>query len=320
MPSTQLREVERHVSDDVANNESTDQIQCPCCGPSNFAFRFEKKGKKFYRCDDCEIELQWPIPSLEELAAYYEQSFQEGMYSDFTSADEMKQMTATQRMREIGSHLPAGGSHLDVGCANGVFVSLAGERFESDGVELSLFAVQSGREKGLNLYAGTIDDLPEEKRYDCITAFDVLEHVVDPNAFLASIRNRLVDDGVVAFTVPNTGGIVRRLMGKRWYFYIPEEHLHYFNAKNLEQLLGKHGFEVVNAGATYKPMTYDYSLTQFKEFNPLIFKVLNAFRFLVPKSLRTRPIPLPIGEIRIVARKLPMESAVVEHRLDMATA
>ena len=279
-------------------------LDCPLCGKTEFRKRFSKKNRDFYRCLTCGIELQYPLPTLPELSEYYNHSFADGMYQEFTAASEMKEMTARQRIKEIRRSIPVSGRWLDVGCANGVFVAaVASQGVDAHGVELSQLAVDAGRQRGLDLHVGTIDDLPAGQTYDCITAFDVLEHVLSPNEFLSSIFGRLDPGGHVVITVPNAGGIVRRLMGKRWYFYIPEEHLHYFNRHNLAGLLGKHGFNVINVGATYKPMTYDYSLTQFAEYNPLIHKVLKAASLVVPSKLRARPIPLPIGELRIIGRK-----------------
>lgn len=279
-------------------------LECPLCCNAPFRKRFNKKQRDFFRCQNCGIELQWPLPTLEELSNFYEASFSDGLYSEFTEADAMKRMTANQRIKEIGRHIPIEGRWLDAGCANGVFMeTIERDDVTSEGVELSQHAVQSGRDRGLKIHVGTIDDLPENDVFDCVTAFDVLEHVLDPNAFLQGIQKRLADNGHVVLTVPDTGGIVRRLMGRRWYFYIPEEHLHYFNRHNLANLLQKHGFDVVDIGATYKPMTFDYAQTQFAEYNPLIHNLLKPCGFLLPSSLRSRPIPLPIGELRIIGRK-----------------
>ena len=280
-------------------------IECPLCGKADFRKRFTKKSRDFFRCCACDLELQWPLPTLDELASYYERSYAEGMYHTFAAANEMKQMTAQQRLKEIRGHVPIQGRWLDVGCANGVFVeTVSNEGVEASGVELSQHAVSAGVERGLDLHVGTIDDLPKQSSYDCITAFDVLEHVLDPLEFLSSLYQRLNANGYLVLTVPNTGGIVRRLMGSRWYFYIPEEHLHYFNRLNLSSLLKKQGFEVLEVGATYKPMTYEYALTQFAEYNPLIYRLLKVPAFLIPETLRSRPVPLPIGELRIIGRKL----------------
>ena len=283
------------------------ELDCPLCGRSEFKKRFTKKERHFFRCLGCDIELQSPLPTLQQLADFYEGSFADGMYQDFAAADELKKMTARQRIKEISKTIPLEGKWLDVGCANGVFVdTISKHGVNSQGVELSAHAVSIGRKQGLNLHVGMVDDLPAEETFDCITAFDVLEHVREPLDFIGSITKRLNPGGYAVFTVPNAGGIVRRIMGKRWYFYIPEEHLHYFNHKNLADLLRKQQLEVLNVGATYKPMTYDYALLQFEEFNPLIHKIMKLPSWILPTGLRNTPVPLPIGELRIIARK-PLE-------------
>ena len=301
-------------------DSATLSLECPLCGVTEFKKCFTKKERHFFRCLKCDLQMQSPLPTLQELADFYESSFVDGMYQDFASADLLKRMTAQQRIKEIANTIPLEGKWLDVGCANGVFVeTVSGRGVEAQGIELSEHAVSIGKERGLNLHVGTVDDLPVDESFDCITAFDVLEHVLEPLDFIGGIHKRLNDGGHVVLTVPNTGGIVRRIMGKRWYFYIPEEHLHYFNSTNLAGLLEKQGFDVLSVGPTYKPMTYNYALLQFAEFNPLIHKILKAPSFLIPSKLRERPIPLPIGELRIIAQKPLKVASGKQGREDLVT-
>jgi SAM-dependent methyltransferase len=287
-----------------ASQETKRDIACPLCAESDFSYLFQKKGRDFYRCNRCGIELQNPLPTISELSAYYDASFESGMYQTFVAASDMKIMTARRRLKEIARFVPFSGRWLDVGCANGVFVEAANELgMQAEGVELSRNAVRIGRERGLDLHSGTLDDLPNLPAYDVICAFDVLEHVLDPKGFFAAAVNRLKGSGYLVVTVPDAGGLVKKLMGKNWYFYIPEEHLHYFNRRNLAQLAVAHGLDVVDVGATYKPMTYNYALTQFAEYNPLIYRGLKLPSFLMPQSVREWTVPLPIGEIRMIGRK-----------------
>ncbi|MEL6898675.1 MAG: class I SAM-dependent methyltransferase, partial [Planctomycetota bacterium] len=174
------------------------------------------------------------MPTSQELADYYESSFTDGMYSTFTAADEMKRMTADQRLKEIKRDIDIQGRWMDVGCANGVFTkAMVDQGIDASGVEISAHAVAAARQQGLQVMAGTIDDVPLDHGYDGMTAFDVLEHVISPTQFLASIHKRLRVGGHVVLTVPDTGTLVRKLMGSRSFFYIPEEHLHYFDSRNL---------------------------------------------------------------------------------------
>lgn len=275
---------------------------CPACGEAVFDWRFRKKGRDFWRCSGCGVEKQDPLPTLADLAAYYEAAFTDGMYKTFVDAEPMKVMTAAERMREIAG-LARPGRWLDVGCANGVFVEAAGKAgHQAEGIELSEEAVAMARTRGVTATCSTIEDFGTAATYETITAFDVLEHVIDPPGFLREARRLLKPDGTLVLTLPDQGSIMRRVMGKSWYFYIPEEHLHYFNRSNMPKLLERNGLELVTARRTFKPLTYAYALTQFAEYNPLIYRVLNAMSGIIPKSLQMRPIPLYIGEMLIVAR------------------
>ncbi|WP_186775775.1 class I SAM-dependent methyltransferase [Rubripirellula tenax] len=249
--------------------------------------------------------MQHPLPTPDELKAYYEGSYEDGMYTEFAAAVEMKRMTAQRRIFEIRRRLPIAGEWLDVGCGDGMFVKVASEHgATAAGVELSDVAVQLGKHSGLDVHCGTLDSLPDTWKYDTITGFDVIEHVLQPAEFLRDIHARLKDGGHVVLTLPDMDSIVRRVMGSRWYFYIPEEHLHYFNRTNLGQLLKQEGFEVTSATRTYKPLTFNYSLTQFAEYNPGIYRVLSTAGKVIPDRMRSKIIPLPIGEMMLVARKI----------------
>ena len=39
-------------------------LQCPVCGIAQFRFRFEKKGRDFWRCMSCAGELLYPLPTV----------------------------------------------------------------------------------------------------------------------------------------------------------------------------------------------------------------------------------------------------------------
>jgi SAM-dependent methyltransferase len=139
--------------------------------------------------------------------------------------------------------------------------------------------------------------------FDTVTCFDVLEHVLDPPGFLRAVQRLLVPGGTVCISVPNQGSLIRKLMGRRWFFYIPEEHLHYFHAGNLRLLLKRTGFGPADHSSAPKVLTYRYSLTQFREFNPLIYAGLRGLARLMPAALLDYPLKLYIGELLMIARR-----------------
>ncbi len=102
--------------------------------------------------------------------------------------------------------------------------------------------------------------------------------------------------------MPDTGSIFARIMGKRWWFYIPEEHLTYFHPASIERLYRQVGLEPVRTDRATKPLTLTYGLTQFKEYNPLIYKTLKALFCILPVAVKNTIIPFYIGEMQAIAR------------------
>lgn len=247
--------------------------------------------------------MQAPLPTPEELSQYYETEFQQGMYRGFTDAEEMKMLTAQYRLKRLQKWRVADGPWLDVGCANGVFVEAAlAAGKNASGIELSPTAVRQALQKGLTVVQAEIEDLPPYPKFGCITAFDVIEHVLKPDEFLKEIACRLLPGGVCALTLPNLNSVFARAMGKNWWFYIPEEHLHYFCSRTMRLLANSVGLKVVHIGQVSKPLTLDYGLTQFKVFNPHIFKCLNTVCKFLPTRIRGRVISFAIGEMLVVLR------------------
>jgi 2-polyprenyl-3-methyl-5-hydroxy-6-metoxy-1,4-benzoquinol methylase len=285
----------------VKRNSVANIIPCPACLNSQFRFIFTKKGRDFWRCTCCNLEKQYPLPTLDEIRDYYDDSYADGLYKEFTDASTMKQLTAQQRFKEIYKYCGTG-RWLDIGCADGRFVEHARRNgLNAEGIELSEVAVDQGKSRGLPIACSTIEDWDPSYRYDTITSFDVLEHVLDPVGYLQFAHQLLMPSGTLVLTVPNTGSLIRKIMGPRWFFYIPEEHLHYFDPSNIKLILEKTGFQVRKCSWTFKVLTYQYALTQFKEYNPLVYNLLNFISKVLPKKLLAMPIPLYIGEMKVVA-------------------
>lgn len=275
---------------------------CPACGSRFGRLRFEKSGRRFWRCVDCQAERQSPLPTDSELTAYYDSSYRDGMYREFTDAADMKSLTARHRLKRI-RHLCRPGRWLDIGSADGRFVEVArGAGIDAVGVELSAVAVQAARERGVPVQQGSIADI-DDGPYDTATAFDVIEHVRDPEGFLSHIASVLPKGGTMVLTLPNLASPWARLLGSRWWFYIPEEHLHYWSPRTLHSTLDRHGFDVQVIKPVGKPISLAYGLTQFKEYNPLIYRVLNPVVRLLPDRLQNRPIPFRVGEQLAVATR-----------------
>jgi SAM-dependent methyltransferase len=280
--------------------------KCIICGESQFNFLFTKKGNTFWQCNNCKFEKQHPLPNGEELEAYYNNSFEYGLYKEFIESSDMKRITAEYRFRKIKPYIYKG-RLLDVGCADGVFVQqaiLSG--INAEGIDISQVAIDRALQRGVPAICSSISNYKPKDLYETITAFDVLEHLLDPVEFFDSIKRLLKAGGILVLTTPNRSSIFRMLMGRRWYFYIPEEHFHYFDSKTVKRLLNRKGFDLISCARFFKPLTIEYGLSQFAEYNPLVYKIMHAFSIFITKRLLRTSIPFYIGEMMLIARNNPI--------------
>lgn len=94
---------------------------------------------------------------------------------------------------------------LEAGCGSGGNLVMLGRFGRVDAFEYDATARQHAAEKSrLDVRFGALpDDLPfEDRRYDLIGLFDVLEHVEPDSASLAALAGRLTERGVILVTVP----------------------------------------------------------------------------------------------------------------------
>jgi len=276
---------------------------CPACQGIRFRKLFTKKGRDFWKCQECGLERQHPLPTLGDLKAFYERSYANGLYRESTSALELKRVTALHRFRAIRHDCP-GRRWLDVGASNGVFVELLRERgIDAHGIDLSEVAVAQARARGLPVEASPLEDYRADAPFDVLSAFDLIEHAIDPAQSLRAMQRLLVPGGRMAITLPNLESAFRRLMGRRWFFYIPEEHLHYFGPSSIRRLLSRAGFATERIGSFSKPLSYRYSLAQLAEYNPSLHRTLRSISRALPRRLLDWVLPLPIGEMLVIARR-----------------
>ncbi len=278
---------------------------CTACGGTDFAPRFRKYGWAVARCGGCGLLRVDPLPEPGILAEIYERSYRDGLYATFAQAADVRAATARARVAALRARVPPG-PWLDVGCSTGALLEAAGAAgLEAEGFEQSAAAVAVARARGLAVTHATAETFAPARAYACVTTFDLLEHLLDPGAFLARARGWLAPGGRLALTVPDVRSITARLMRRHWPYYAPPLHVHYFDRYTLGRLLARHGFRVLTVGPAPKRLTLDYVAVMLPAFNPRLGAPLAALVRLAPRALRTRPLPVPVGELLVVAAAEP---------------
>jgi SAM-dependent methyltransferase len=137
------------------------------------------------------------------------------------------------------------GRILDIGCSAGLFLDVMTD-WERHGVEFPCNAADHARAKyGENIFLGTFEDYPEREQYfDCITLYDVLDHVRIPLELLEKCNRLLRPGGLLVVKVHDIGCLYARLSGSAFYAIIPPYHLFYYNQRTLSYALTSAGFQV----------------------------------------------------------------------------
>jgi 2-polyprenyl-3-methyl-5-hydroxy-6-metoxy-1,4-benzoquinol methylase len=106
---------------------------------------------------------------------------------------------------------------LEVGCGFGDFVEQVHLQRDADvmGIELNAAAVDIAREKGRRVELASIEEIAvrEPESYDVVCHFEVLEHVVNPLAFLQDCVRCLKAGGKLLIAVPNMDSFIRHAKG-----------------------------------------------------------------------------------------------------------
>ena len=235
-----------------------DPSACPVCdaSPVEQGFLFTKELASFVQCRSCAFVFVNPRPSAAWLAAryaYYGTAYftdPSKLASDFHTARHDFELSLLHGLR---------GTLLDVGCATGSFVAAAKRAgFDPQGIDISPESTRYGREVlGLPLDVGDL----YERRYpgeafDIVTLWATLEHLPDPNRFLAEARRLLAPGGQIAISVPNHGSLAQRILGRR-NRYVGIDHVNYFTRATAHRILSRHGFSAKTVRtARFSPVVF----------------------------------------------------------------
>ena len=275
---------------------------CRLCAATGARLRFTKGGKDFLRCDACGFVWLDPLPTVAELEAHYRWTYAEGPYTVFAAAEDVRSLIARERLAAVRAALGAGPC-LDVGASTGAFVAAArADGIDARGIELSAAAAEAARAAGLPVDNVRLEDFEPGTPLAAVTAFDTIEHLLDPGALLERAHRWLEPGSALALTLPDIGSPAARLLGKRWYFYAPKDHLHYFDGRTIARLLETHGFRIERIEPAYKPLTLGYVARQIEVFYPPLTPVARLLR-TIPSRWLARTIRVPVGEMLVVARR-----------------
>lgn len=142
---------------------------------------------------------------------------------------------------------------LEIGAATGYLSELMTARGSTVvAVELDATSAAIAASRGVDVRVGHLEDVVRKgETFDCVALIDVIEHVPDPKAFLASCLRYLTPGGTVVVSVPNVAhwSVRCELLSGRFDYtrtgLMDDTHLRFFTAASLERLLVGQGLTIV---------------------------------------------------------------------------
>ncbi len=131
----------------------------------------------------------------------------------------------------------------------------------------------------------------EGRKFECVTAFDVIEHFETVEQFFECMDGYLEDNGRLIITTPNKNSKWRRLYGDGWHgFGIPQYHRLIISEHWLRRELELHGFEVEEL--------YSSAPIEMRSWRLLV-----ASGYRLKNSLGTKIAALPTAVIKFIVGK-----------------
>jgi 2-polyprenyl-3-methyl-5-hydroxy-6-metoxy-1,4-benzoquinol methylase len=149
---------------------------------------------------------------------------------------------------------------LDVGCSSGYLARpLVAAGCMVVGIDQDEQAAEAAREVCEEVLVGDVEtlELPfPDRSFDAVLCGDLIEHLRDPEAFLARMRPLLKPNGRLVLTTPNVANWAIRLglLFGRWRYtergILDRTHAHLFTRSTLEETLERAGYRVLELDFT----------------------------------------------------------------------
>lgn len=223
---------------------------CPICGATSLGAGQSHVSKGHHArtytlllCRSCGVQ-HWS-PLLHPGAAFYEDE----EVVIYRALHDGKQRVDDPRFDRFFREFPnpRGLRVLDVGCSDGAFLSRLHQcGNEVWGIDIDMKALEVARRRGLdNVRRAEVSDFVESAKtsgltFDLITAFDVLEHLIEPSVALEQLASILKPGARLVGTVPNR----RRILANAMPIDFPPHHFYRFDTAALEATLTQSGLAV----------------------------------------------------------------------------
>ncbi|WP_343328481.1 class I SAM-dependent methyltransferase [Polaribacter staleyi] len=150
----------------------------------------------------------------------------------------VKNRTLKRKLNLINSFKTPSKSILDVGAGTGDFLKVcAGNNWTVSGVEPSADARDIAKKKGVDLQKDLLQI--NNKNFDVITLWHVLEHVENLSDYILKLKELLSDNGRLIIAVPNHKSDDAKYYKEYWAAFDVPRHLWHFSQTSIHKIFSE---------------------------------------------------------------------------------
>jgi 2-polyprenyl-3-methyl-5-hydroxy-6-metoxy-1,4-benzoquinol methylase len=194
--------------------------------------------------------------------ALADQASAETLYNVYEGADVLDShrdkaaAKALERLTRVKVPFAKDKSVLDVGCGSGLVLESVCKAFGCIGHGIDVDRRRIERAKAFSRHTtfecGLFDAEKLDRKYEILVSIAVIEHVVDPVAFLQQFNSALPVGGSLFLLTPNARSLNYRVLRSWWRELLSiGEHIYLFTPESLEACAAKAGFRLVKFSSDF---------------------------------------------------------------------
>lgn len=254
---------------------------------------------RILKCERCSLVFSSPIFSAEKLSKFYRES-------SCSYKDQIPYLIKTyfKIIKKLKENLPKNPKVLEVGCGNGFFL----KALVDSGFTKNVFGIEPSKEI---VYLSSLDlrkkikvnifksNLFPKNSFNLICCFHTLDHMINPQEFVKGAYSLLKKNGYIIVIVHDSEGLSVRIFGEDSPIF-DVEHTYLFNKKTLSKIFLMNNFKVMKVFNLVNKYPLNYWI-KMSGFPFVIKKYANYIASIL--GVNKIPIPVPAGNIRIIAQK-----------------
>ena len=280
--------LENLLSDELRIKNCLEYISCPMCDGFESQLVSVIDNFKYVKCKNCNSIYN--NPRLKD--KYLKQMYSDGIYKEYTSnltipGNQIRSnLTEVRKVEQVNSLFKNKGKLLDVGCGAGTFLKIANKSgWNTTGIEISNSASAKSKKENLKVLNINFNNFSSNEKFDCITFWGFLEHVINPLQQIKKAKSILNDNGIIVFEVPSSDCLLMEYIideGLTPFRFIESaRHLTFFSKEAIKNICNLYNLKLVHLETN----GLDIQTILLNQFNKVTTKKLMNIQKIVDQQL-----------------------------------